>query len=135
MNSSSSQRTYIKMQNKILEDSKNLCLLVEAISTKSQNVPWTIRIDGKQIQNERIRRVSIDRFYEIVTGEKEAFKKLVQVLPKIIDEVVKNIQRTGIENSVLDEWKKLSSNEDILKTLYLLAFKTYNGFDNFEFFK
>ena len=38
MNSSSSQKTYMKMQSKILEDDKATCMLVETIAKKSQKI-------------------------------------------------------------------------------------------------
>jgi hypothetical protein len=77
MNSSSSAKTYMRFQNTIISDPQSSCLLVEVISRKSQNIPWIISLDGnKQTTNERIRRVSIDKFYELVTGEKTSFKRL-----------------------------------------------------------
>jgi hypothetical protein len=38
MNSSSSQKTYNKMQDKLSEDNQNRCYLVEVISKNSQNI-------------------------------------------------------------------------------------------------
>ena len=43
-------------------------------------------LHGKSNIDERIRRVSIDRFYYMVTGEINAFKNLCDVLPDKIDE-------------------------------------------------
>ncbi len=42
MNSSSSQKTFIKMQNHLLnsKNSKEICTLVEVIAKKSANEPW-----------------------------------------------------------------------------------------------
>jgi len=78
MNSSSSQKTYMRMQHTINNDPQAKCYLVEVIAKNSQNNPWQISLDGTSIQDERIRRVSIDKFYEIVTGEKQAFKNLCE---------------------------------------------------------
>jgi prolyl oligopeptidase PreP (S9A serine peptidase family) len=128
MNSKSSSATYMMMQNKLLQDDKAVCMLVEIIAKNSQNIVWSVTVNKKKMSNERIRRVSIDKFYEIVTGEKEAFKQLVEILPKVIDDVLKNIQQNSIQNSVFDELKLIDDN--ILKSLYLLSFKRYEGFDN-----
>ncbi len=76
MNSSSSQATYMKMQKKLLEDCEATCMLVEVIASKSQDIPWTASVNGTRFEHKRIRRVSIDRFYEIVFGEADAFYKL-----------------------------------------------------------
>ena len=56
MNSASSAKTYIKMQGQILEDDDCACLLVEAIAKKSQNIKWSTKVDGKNVQHRLIRR-------------------------------------------------------------------------------
>lgn len=129
MNSSSSQRTYIKMSNQILKNSKNICMLVEVIAKKSQNIPWEITLDGEKASSKRIRRVSIDKFYEIVTGEVDAFKKLCLVLPNVVKDVVKSSDNKIFKNSVYEELSAMSS--DMLTSLYLLAFGKYEGFLDF----
>lgn len=129
MNSASSQKTYIKMQRTILEDDQCVCMLVEVIAKKSQNEKWDIQIDGKKFAHERIRRVSIDKFYGIVFGDNEAFSKLCLTLPDILDDVLSEIERNEEDNTVFSELKQLSP--DVLRSLYLLAFKTYDGFEKF----
>ncbi len=128
MNSSSSSATYLKMQDKLLNDDKAICMLVEVIAKNSQNIPWSVTIKKTKLSNKRIRRVSIDKFYEIVTGETKAFKQLVEILPKVIDDVLFNIKKVNIENSVFEELQKID--ENMLKSLYLLSFKKYEGFEN-----
>ena len=130
MNSSSSQKTYIKMQGMLLKNAQNRCFLVEVIAKNSQNSPWKISLDGQSHEHEYIRRVSIDKFYEIVTGEVDAFKNLCQVLPLALDDVVKSKSSETIENTVFDELSELSSN--LLQSLYLLSFSKYEGFDGFK---
>ena len=129
MNSASGQKTYMKMQNQLLADDRATCLLVEVIAKKSQNVKWTASVDGKTFSHERIRRVSIDKFYEIVFGDPTAFAKLCQALPDILDDVIATTHLGRIENTVYEELAALSP--DTFKSLYLLAFKTYDGFQNF----
>lgn len=128
MNSASSQKTYMKMQEKLLQDDRAVCMLVEVIAKKSQNVKWTTTVDGKVFSHDRIRRISIDKFYEIVFGDSEAFFKLCRALPDILDDAIAELQRGAIENNVYEELNQLSP--DMSKSLYLLAFKTYDGFQN-----
>lgn len=128
MNSAAAQKTYLKMQKKLLEDDKATCYLVEAIAKKSQDIPWTVTVDGKQFAHQKIRRISMDKFYEIVFGQKDAFFKLCKALPEIIDDVIKSGEIAESQNTVFDELKKISP--DIMKSLYLLSFKTYEGFEN-----
>ena len=129
MNSSSSQKTYMRMLNKIASDNKAECYLVEVIAKNSQNIVWKVSLDGERMENERIRRVSMDRFYEIVTGDKEAFYKICIELPKLIDEIiVENRELQVGSDTVVNELRE--KNPDLLKALYLLAFKEYAGFEN-----
>ncbi len=130
MNSSSAQKTYIGMQAMLIEEPKAICMLVEVIATKSQNVKWVASINKKQISHEHIRRVSIDQFYTLVTGDPTAFKQLCEKLPVVIEDVVSSLSQRSSVNTVFDELKKISPN--LPKSLYLLAFKKYQGFEQFE---
>jgi hypothetical protein len=115
--------------------------------------------------------VSIDKFYEYAFGQSNAFYKLCEQLPYIIDDVIEELGTTKIENTVIDELCNIShtpdnsnvcnedfapygssdansrqeachgvcneplisyGSTDIQKKLYLLAFKTYEGFENFR---
>lgn len=125
MNSRAADSVYRHMQDKILHDDQATCMLVEVIATQSRNEKWFY--DG--LSHEKIRRVSIDKFYGIVFGDNEAFFKLCRVLPDVLDDVIAELKQGTIENSVYDELHQLSPN--IFKSLYLLAFKEYDGFQNF----
>lgn len=129
MNASASQKTYMKMQSKIIRDSKATCMLVEVIATHSQDKTWIATVDKERFENEHIRRVSMDKFYEIVFGDSLAFSKLCKALPLILDDVIEELGSTTNQNTVFAELSTISPN--IMKSLYLLAFKTYDGFDNF----
>lgn len=127
MNSSSSQKTYMKFLSQVLNYNNCQCYLVEIIAKKSQNIPWTIKLDGKSISNDRIKRVSIDKFYEEITGEENAFYNLCDVLPHVVDEILLDDETLEIEeDSVIVELKE--KNPNLLKAIYLLAFPTYNGY-------
>lgn len=131
MNSSSASDTYVKMQSKILKDDKAVCMLVETIAKSSQNVTWRLSINenGKKeiYSHNRIRRVSMDKFYEIVFNDKNAFFKLCKALPDILDDVIAEDASAKLKNTVYKELDKT----DFYKSIYLLAFKTYEGFDKF----
>lgn len=127
MNSASSQKTYMKMQAKLLDDDMATCYLVEVISTKSKDDPWRITLDKKPRCHNRIRRMSMDKFYELVFGDSKAFYKLCVALPRIIEDVVAEDRTLALNNSVYEELTKEHS--DLLTALYLLAFTTYEGFE------
>lgn len=131
MNSSSGSDTYVKMQNKILRDDKAICLLVEVIAKRSQDIVWKVTVNSnghkEKFSHERIRRMSIDKFYGKVFNDKRAFFKLCKALPDVLDDVISEDPATMLTTTVYDELDKT----DFYKSLYLLAFKTYEGFENF----
>lgn len=129
MNSASSQKTYMKMQSKLLDDDDATCYLVEVISKHSKDEPWKITLDKRQHCHKKIRRMSMDKFYGIVFGDPKAFYKLCVALPSIIEDVIKDNSELALKNTVYEELTKEHS--DLLTTIYLLAFSTYEGFEKF----
>lgn len=136
MNSASSAKTYIKMQSQILDDDDCACLLVEAIAKRSQNIKWTTKVDGKNVQHRLIRRVSMDQFYSIVTGDEAAFYKMCMVLPEVINSVVNEEGAVTVpQDTVIQELRKVAElysdkTEDLAMAMsvYMLGFNTYLGF-------
>jgi hypothetical protein len=131
INSASSGKTYIKMQGQLLSNDDCACFLVEAIAKKSQNITWAIKVDGTQQKHRRIRRLSMDEFYSLVTGQPDAFYQMCMILPSIIEEVVNNTSAISVPvDTVIDELKNIAENENgsFTLALYILGFSTYNGF-------
>lgn len=128
MNSASSQKTYMKMQAKLLDDDQATCYLVEAISSRSKDETWRITLDKQPRSHNLIRRMSMDRFYGLVFGDPNAFFKLCMALPTIISDVISENTYLAISNTVYDELTREHS--DLLTALYLLAFSTYEGFES-----
>ena len=132
MNSASSSATYVKMQNKLLTDDKATCYLVEAIAKASHDDKWvaTIKTQGAmpvKYQHERIRKISMDRFYGIVFGDPYAFFRLCKALPVVLDDVLSREESIKLKNSVYEEL----AGDDFLKSLFLLAFESYDGFEQY----
>lgn len=136
MNSASTGKTYMKMQNQLLNDDDCACFLVEAIAQKSQNITWNPTVDGKKISHKRIRRVSIDQFYALVTGEEDAFYQMCMVLPEVIKSVVAKGGDVKVpHDTVAEELKKIaeisgekSENLAMALAVYMLGFSSYIGF-------
>jgi len=63
-----------------------------------------------------------------VTGKVDAFKSLCEVLPTVLDDVLALQKQSNIKNSVFKELNQISPN--LLKSLYLLSFSKYEGFDS-----
>lgn len=138
MNSASSAKTYIKMQSQLLDDDDCACLLVEAIAKQSQNVKWTTRVDGKNVSHRRIRRVSMDQFYSLLTGDENAFYKMCMELPNVINSVVNEEGAVEVPNdTVIQELKIIAAlysdkSEELAMAMavYMLGFGSYMGFGN-----
>lgn len=133
MNSSSSQKTYMKMQDQLIEDSESVCLLVEVIAKRSQNIPWKISLNSVSKSRDNIRRVSIDQFYRLATGQNDAFYQICQVLPRVINDVLESTNLDSIiQNTVIEELMEGRTDADILKSIYQTSFATYEGFTDFK---
>lgn len=136
MNSASASRTYIKMQNQLLNDDDCACFLVEAIAKKSQNIKWETSIDGRKVSHKRIRRVSLDQFYAITTGQEDALFQMCLILPEIIEKAVSTNTESSIpHDTVFHELQGIAQGierpeRDIsfAMAVYLLGFSSYMGF-------
>lgn len=137
MNSASSSKTYMKMQSQLLEEDDCACFLVEAIAKQSQNIEWKTTIDKRRVTHSRIRRVSIDKFFEIVTGQHDAFLQICLALPGVVQDVISGqdsdvVVPTDTVYEQLREtarrFENLSDDDAMMMSMYMLGFGTYNGF-------
>ena len=139
MNSASAGKTYIKMQHQLLEDDDCACFLVEAIAQRSQNIKWETTVDGKKVSHRRIRRVSLDQYYGLVTGDEKAFYNMCLILPDVIREVVESAGETlAPHDTVVTELRRIADRIDMgsdelsmAMAIYLLGFSTYYGFGTY----
>lgn len=136
MNSVSSGKTYIKMQGQLLSDDDCACFLVETIAKRSQNDPWAVSVDGTSQKHRRIRRVSMDEFYSMVTGQEDAFYNMCMALPTVIEEVVNSSAASAIpKDTVIDELRAIAAEREsgsFALALYMLGFGSYHGFRTSE---
>ena len=138
MNSSSAGKTYIKMQNQLLQNDDCACFLVEAIAKRSQNIKWVTTVNGANVSHKRIRRVSIDQFYSMVTGVSDAFFQICMVLPEVVKGVVtEGHGKLSPHDTVYEELREIASRAEertddisMAVAIYLLGFSTYQGFSN-----
>lgn len=136
MNSSSAKNTFMKMQSQLLKDDDCACFLVEAIAKKSQNIKWETTVDKKKMSHKLIRRVSLDQFYALVTGQEDAFYQMCLILPETIQSVVDTMEGLSTPcDTVIDEIRSLAKELNIefddlsiAMAVYMLGFNTYSGF-------
>lgn len=136
MNSASAGKTFIKMQNQLLKDDDCACFLVEAIAKASQNIKWETSVDGTKVSHKLIRRVSLDQFYALVTGQDDAFYQICMALPEIIQSVVDDAGEQLVPHDIVfDQLSAIADKNGIEKkdvaiamAIYMLGFGSYNGF-------
>ena len=136
MNSASAGKTFIKMQNQLLNDDDCACFLVEVIAQRSQNIKWETTVDKKKVGHKLIRRVSLDQFYALVTEQKDAFYQMCMALPTVIEKAVKDFEGTIVpHDTVIDELREMAAKQDIeyedmaiAMAAYMLGFGSYKGF-------
>lgn len=130
MNSSAAGKTYIKMQNQLLQDDDCACFLVEAIAKRSQDIKWETTVDKRKVSHRLIRRVSLDRFYCLVTGQEDAFYQMCMVLPDVIESVVSTANIKTPNDTVMQELQTVADRHGIpvAMAIYMLGFASYNGF-------
>lgn len=111
--------------------SQTVCYLVEVIAKKSQDVVWNVTVTNHGHKDNysypNIRRISMDKFYDIVFQQPNCFFKLCKVLSDILDDVISDDHSIRLVNTVYEELDKA----DFYRSLYLLAFKTYEEFEAF----
>lgn len=137
MNSASSGKTFIKIQNQLLQDDDCECFLVKAIAKNSQNIKWEPKVDGQKMGHKYIRRVSLDQFYSLVTGQKDVLYNMCMVLPEVINKAVSELDSSTIPNdTVFNEIRDIAAEQNydsedlsIAMAFYLLGFSSYLGFE------
>lgn len=119
---------------KYIRESKNpnaKAYWVQIISNgKSFNENWIL--DTKELRNPNVFKISGDKFYELLTGQKNAFYDICVALPEVINKVKNEdkIKEMSDNTQIFEELENKAKNKniDISTHLFNEAFKTYNGF-------
>lgn len=114
MNSNSQATLYNKFESvlKVYPDGVAYC--VQIMAKNSFDTVWRF----SKHYNPKIRMISGDKFYSMVFGEKDAFAKLVSILPAALDEYMKRSGHNLYKNQ---------SKELIFKYLYSAETSKNNG--------
>ncbi len=133
MNSSSSESLYQKLQ-KFAENNPNAtCYWVQIWAKNSFDEKWLGTINGSNYNQDRVHKISGDKFYALLSGNKNALFELYEVLPKAIEDYLnsKETATNKTQNSAFDQIKKTSQNSQrtILDEITFENFSYYLGFD------
>jgi hypothetical protein len=79
----------IQMNDKLLQDKEAICLIVDRADKSFTYTPWEWKdSEGIVHSNNRIFCASIDKLYELIFGDNDAYTKMLKILPNIIDDVL-----------------------------------------------
>lgn len=123
-----------KLENLAEEFPEATCYYVRIIDTKSRNEIWKFSKDKESYTHPRVRIISGDKFYSIVTGQKNAFKELIEKFPAILSEYIKRkkyeSKNSNSTNNYLNELIEKSNGDKtkLMDTIVKDTFESYLGF-------
>ncbi|HTN21188.1 MAG TPA: Eco47II family restriction endonuclease [Pelobium sp.] len=135
MNSSSAEALFQKLANYADRYKKSTCYWVQILSTDSFDSLWAGIINGKEYSHSRVRKITGDKFYALLSGEEDALFKLYKVLPKATNDYLKSLKPEAVteaKNSALHEIKEHAEKgkRSILDQITFENFFYYKGFDS-----
>jgi len=133
MNSSAAEALFQKLAKYADGYKKSTCYWVQILATQSFNSLWAGIINGKEYSHSRVRKISGDQFYALISGEENALVKLYKVLPTATEDYLNTITRKEeiAQNSAIAEINEdvKISNRSILDQITFDNFGYYKGFD------
>ena len=134
MNSSSAEATFQKLQAVADKNPNATCYLVQIIAKNSIDELWEGSFNHKYYSHPRVRIISGDKFYALLTGIPDAFKQLCDAIPRATRDYLASIavsSSTGAAQvsvySQLDT-KAQNAGKTLLEQIMSDNFSTYNGF-------
>lgn len=129
MNARSAEAVFQELNSLTRAYPRAMCYCCDIISDRSHNSVWSITVNGTRAQNERIHKISADRFYAIATGDDRAFFKLCASLRKATYDFLERTHASSglaldTDYPVFDEL----GTENITDTLFVKSLGHYNGF-------
>ena len=127
---------FILMQNQILHENDCACFLLETVAEDSRDMELEMTFEQDKFTDSRIRLISIDEFYKLITGDEGAFYQICKMLPTVVQDIVKTECETFVSHdSAYDELKRMADNLSIFDkesafamAVYLSKFSFYESF-------
>ena len=134
MNSGDQELVYQNLQRLANENETAICYWVQIIAKSSFNEHWEGKFKDRIYNHPRVRKISGDKFYELLTGVSDAFKQVVDAIPKVISaieqkgSIIKNLESQVTAIQTITE-KANASNRSLLEQLAVDNLSNYIGFD------
>ncbi len=87
MKHSAKRALAIKAFDRLLRDKEATVMVVDMQNHSGINMPLIIRADGGSFVNDRLRLVSIDKFYDVIFSYEGAYSCICNVLPQILSDI------------------------------------------------
>ncbi|WP_179021676.1 Eco47II family restriction endonuclease [Winogradskyella forsetii] len=133
MNSSSAESAFQKLARFADDNRQAACYLVQILAKKSFVKKWAGIINGKEYSHSRVYMISGDKFYELLTGDNNAFFKLYRSLPLAIEDFLNSIDsHSAKEETILSDISESAekAKRNILDEITFENFYYYEGFDS-----
>lgn len=134
MNSSSAEATFQKLQTVADNHPNATCYLVQIIAKNSIDELWEGSFNHKYYSHPRVRIISGDKFYALLTGIPDAFAQLCEAIPRATHDYLANITASSsvgmTQNSVYSQLdsKAQRAGKSLVEQIMSDNFRTYNGF-------
>lgn len=133
MNSSAAESLFQKLSAYADNYKKANCYWVQILAKSSFTEKWVGIINGKEYSHSRVFKISGDQFYELLSGQHDAFFQLYRALPIAIKDYLLTLEKTivPLKSSAIDEIRMETaiSNRSILDQITFENFSYYLGFD------
>lgn len=130
------------------EDNAEKAYYVRIIDSKSRNNIWSFTSRGTLYENENIYIISGDKFYELLTGDPNAFADLCSVLPLALRDYVNSLPKENVieqtDSTIVEEvesYYPIHTKEDdsiddleFLNRLFKVNFYEKSDYKSFEHF-
>lgn len=134
MNSSSAEATFQKLQDVADNHPNATCYLVQIIAKNSIDELWEGSFNHKYYSHSRVRIISGDKFYALLTGIPDAFAQLCEAIPKATQDYLASVAASSAsgmtQNSVYSQLdaKAHRTGKSLVEQIMSDNFSTYNGF-------
>lgn len=134
MNSSSAEATFQKLQATAEKHPDATCYLVQIIAKNSIDELWEGSFNGKYYSHPRVRIISGDKFYALLTGVPDAFAQLCKAIPiatqDYLNSLAANASSASQNVSVYSQLdtSATANGRTLLEQIMADNFSTYTGF-------
>lgn len=137
MNSSSTEALYQKLERFANEYPNSKCYWVQILAIGSFNEHWSVSFDKgtRKYNHSNVYKISGDKFYELLSGERDALYNIYKALPVAINDYLTsiNVINTDLGNTstAFQDIQQLASRHSrmMLNQIAVDNFGYYNGFD------